>query len=222
MNNCKCILFDYDGTLTDRTRSSYENYQILFSEFFPDLHDDLEMESRIQQCLLWDEYGTIRKAEVMQRIANKWKPDLDIDKAVKRWYEIFPDHQVWTEGMKETILKLKGNYHVGLVTNGPHDRQWPKIKKMHLEDLFEVILVSEDFGRKKPDPSIYHAAADDLHVPYEECAYVGDTFSTDIKGAVLAGMTPVWYCGERSGVTDRKDVLIVHSSKELLQLFYEE
>ena len=84
MNNCKCILFDYDGTLTDRTRSSYENYQILFSEFFPDLHDDLEMEARIQQCLLWDEYGTIRKAEVMERIQKKWKPDLDIDKAVKR------------------------------------------------------------------------------------------------------------------------------------------
>ncbi len=219
MNNCKCILFDYDGTLTDRTRSSYENYQILFSEFFPDLHDNLEMEARIQQCLLWDEYGTIRKAEVMERIQKKWKPDLDIDKAVKRWYEIFPDHQVWTEGMKEAILKLKENYHVGLVTNGPHDRQWPKIKKMHLEDIFEVILVSEDFGKKKPDPSIYHAAADLLHVPYEQCAYVGDTFSTDIKGAILSGMIPVWYCGERSGVTDRKDVMIVHSSKELLDLF---
>ncbi|NCB33451.1 MAG: HAD family hydrolase, partial [Erysipelotrichia bacterium] len=30
----------------------------------------------------------------------------------------------------------------------------------------------------------------------EEFAFIGDTFATDILGAVKAGMMPIWYCFE--------------------------
>lgn len=217
----KAVLFDYDGTISDRTRSSYANYRILLHAFFPDLDEhSLEMEARLQRCILWDEYGTIEKKIVMQRIRDKWKPDLDVEEAVHEWYRYFPENQVWTENMKEVLFALKKKYHIGLVTNGPHDRQWPKIRKMGLEDIFETILVSEDFGSRKPDPSIYWQAAENLQVRPEECAYVGDTFETDIAGALRAGMVPIWFCGERSGVTDM-DICTIHSAQELLELFNE-
>lgn len=214
----KAVLFDYDGTLTDRTKSAYTGFKLVLKQYFPQLDEhDPVFEGMMQQCILWDEYGTIGKKTVMERVKDHWLPDLDVDQAVKQWYEVFPDCQFWTEGMPETIKALKEKYKVGMVTNGPHDRQWPKIHKMHMDDMFDPIIVSGDFGKKKPDPSIYQAAADYLHVSCEECIYVGDTFHTDIVGAINAHMRPVWFCAERAGVSDL-DVEIVRSAKELADL----
>lgn len=214
----KAVLFDYDGTLTDRTRSAYEGFKRVLKRYFPNMEaGSPSFEGVLQQCLLWDEYGTIGKKTVMERVRDHWLPGLDVDQAVKEWYEVFPDCQFWTEGMPETISALKEKYRVGMVTNGPHDRQWPKIHKMKMDGMFDPIIVSGDFGRKKPDPSIYEAAAAYLHVRCDECIYVGDTFHTDIVGALASHMRPVWFCAERAGVTDL-NVEIVRSAKELQQL----
>lgn len=211
----KGILFDYDGTVSDRTRSSYACYRILLHRFFPELDENsLEFESRIQRCILWDEYGTVEKKEVICHIRDHWKADLNVDEAVQLWYRYFPDCQVWTKNLKDVLLQLRKDYKLGLVTNGPHDRQWPKIRNMKLEEIFSVIIVSEDFGRRKPDPAIYTAAAQKLNLSNSECAYVGDTFETDIVGALNAGMKPVWYCGEHIGVTDM-NICRIHSAEEL-------
>lgn len=218
-NEIKAVLFDYDGTVSDRTRSAYANYHALLHEFFPemDIHST-EFESRIQRCILWDEYGTVSQKSVMKNIREHWKPDLDTDEALKEWYRLFPDHQIWTEGLPAVLKQLSRSYQIGLLTNGPHERQWPKIGKMHLEDYFFPIIVSGDIGIDKPDPRIFAKAAEDMHLRCDECAYVGDTFMTDIAGAVNAGMRPVWYCGERKGIT-ALDIDIIHKAQELLELF---
>jgi len=57
--------------------------------------------------------------------------------------------------------------------------------------LFDVTLFSCVVGVKKPDPRIYHLAAEKLAVRPEDCLYVGDGSSNELTGAAEAGMNPV-------------------------------
>lgn len=47
---------------------------------------------------------------------------------------------------------------------------------------------------------------------------VGDTFFTDLSGAMRIGMQPVWYCHERRPISDFY-VPVVKDFKELEQYF---
>lgn len=58
-------------------------------------------------------------------------------------------------------------------------------------EWFEVILVSEEVGVKKPDPSIFEMAMDRLKLRPDKCVYVGDRPRDDIEGArAMNGQTP--------------------------------
>ena len=88
----------------------------------------------------------------------------------------------------DILTKLKQRYKLGCVTNGPASTQNAKIDRLGLRGFFDTVLVSETFGVKKPDKRIYEQAARDLNLECREIAFVGDTFCTDIVGAVRAGM----------------------------------
>lgn len=47
-------------------------------------------------------------------------------------------------------LKQKG-YKLGLITDGFSITQGNKLKALDIENLFDIIVISEEFGSKKPD-----------------------------------------------------------------------
>lgn len=57
-----------------------------------------------------------------------------------------------------------------------------------IEGLFDAVLTSSEFGRRKPDPAIFLRAADMVGARPESCAFVGDRVSRDIAGAKGAGL----------------------------------
>ena len=54
-------------------------------------------------------------------------------------------------------------------------------------DYFDPIVLSSEYGRRKPDPSIFYYAARMARVPTGSCVYVGDKVNRDILGAKRAG-----------------------------------
>lgn len=54
-------------------------------------------------------------------------------------------------------------------------------------DYFEVVVASAVYGRRKPDPSIFAYACEQIGSSPETCAHVGDKTSRDILGAHQAG-----------------------------------
>ena len=44
---------------------------------------------------------------------------------------------------------------VGVVTNGATTTQWGKLRSAGIADLVTACVVSEEFGARKPDPSIF-------------------------------------------------------------------
>jgi putative hydrolase of the HAD superfamily len=56
-----------------------------------------------------------------------------------------------------------------------------------IRHYFDPIILSSEYGRRKPDPAIFHYAARLAKVPTGECAYIGDRVARDILGARKAG-----------------------------------
>lgn len=85
----------------------------------------------------------------------------------------------------QMLKQLRKNYLLAIITNGPSNAQWEKIKKLGLDmgksSLFDCILVSADLPWEKPDPRIFLAAASYLGVAPNSCIMVGDKIETDIQ-----------------------------------------
>lgn len=62
-----------------------------------------------------------------------------------------------------------------------------------LAPFFSVTIFSDQVGVMKPDPKIFHLAADGLGVAPEQCLYVADGAFGELTGAEEAGMTSVLY-----------------------------
>lgn len=82
---------------------------------------------------------------------------------------------------------------IGLVSNFDHAPTARRLLSENaIDHLLQVTLISADFGRRKPHPSIFHAALEALGASASEALYVGDTLFDDVNGARAAGMDVVW------------------------------
>ena len=61
-----------------------------------------------------------------------------------------------------------------------------------LEDI-DCIVLSEEFGVRKPDPAVFWHATGLLGREPEECLYVGDSYAADVVGAKKAGLPVCWF-----------------------------
>jgi putative hydrolase of the HAD superfamily len=86
----------------------------------------------------------------------------------------------------ETIREM--GYKIGLISNVSSRGQVPEnLEKYGIRQYFNPIVMSSVYGRRKPDPAIFHYAARLANVPVSQCAYVGDRIQRDILGAKRAG-----------------------------------
>ncbi|PIE34313.1 hypothetical protein CSA56_07975 [candidate division KSB3 bacterium] len=86
------------------------------------------------------------------------------------------------EAIQRMGLKL------GVISNVQSRGQVPKnLEQYKLLHYFDPIVLSSEYGWRKPDPSIFHHAASLAQVPTSACVYVGDRISRDILGARKAG-----------------------------------
>ena len=87
------------------------------------------------------------------------------------------------------LAALRGmGLKIGLISNvNSRGQVSANLKKYGIEHYFDPIVLSSEYGRRKPDPSIFHYAARLANVPTGACLYVGDRIARDIIGAHKAG-----------------------------------
>lgn len=62
-----------------------------------------------------------------------------------------------------------------------------------LGHAFEFVLVSSEYGVRKPDPLLFRVALSKAGLDAQDVWFCGDQIETDIRGAQGAGMFPVLY-----------------------------
>jgi putative hydrolase of the HAD superfamily len=96
----------------------------------------------------------------------------------------------WPDAVPVLSLLREMGYKTALISDCSAEtpESW---KATPLATLFDVTVFSCVVGFKKPDPRIYLRAAEQLNAKPEDCLYIGDGSSQELKGAELVGMHPV-------------------------------
>ncbi len=119
-------------------------------------------------------------------------------------------------GVREVLDGLKDKYALAAVSDG--QRLWavPELRSVGLLEYFDPIVISSDYGYRKPDRRMYEHALNALNIAPSEALFIGNDIYRDVYGAQQAGMKCVFFKsnqGEhfREGV--ESDYLIRHFSE---------
>ena len=134
--------------------------------------------------------------------------------------------RVMQEDGRPVILELhRRGYVLGIISNVITSQEIPDwLAAEGLTPYFKAVVLSSVFGKRKPDPAIYHEAARLAGVEPPRCVYVGDNFARDVAGTRNAGFGMVIIMPDPEErdqpVPDEcRPDLIIHSLSELLDVF---
>ncbi len=87
------------------------------------------------------------------------------------------------------IQKLNShNKKLAIITNGPSDGQWTKIKSTGLHNYIDTVFISEEIGAAKPSQRIFNIALDFLGALPKEAIMIGDNVIDDYLAAKSVGI----------------------------------
>lgn len=197
------ICFDVGGTL----RTSYKNPTARRAAL-TQLHDALDFEGSLEA--LEELLKTRDKAYRHWCIQTQYElseedlwtkyllPDYPADFVRQNAMQF---NQLWRSGrdhillphMVETIQELSARgYKLAIISNTTSSLETPRmLAQTGLEALFPCVILSTTFGRRKPNPSLFIAAARQLGINPENCAFVGNDPTRDLIGARQAGFGKV-------------------------------
>ncbi len=212
----EAVLFDFFGTLvsidTDRLprrRIGGHEYIVtihgldeLLAEVCPNADIEtffaalLEVSRELQETKRTD-LREIPSRERFRRTLARLGADRDshsvADEMSRRHMAALADAVVCPAGRRDLLASLAERYRLGLVSNFDDGRTVRRLLKRHrLDRPLEAVLVSDDFGKRKPGAEIFLQACSDLEIEPSRTLHVGDSYLEDICGATRAGLDAVW------------------------------
>ncbi|OMF80270.1 HAD family hydrolase [Paenibacillus glucanolyticus] len=188
----RSIIFDLDGTILNRNSSLYEFIVDQYERIIKKAKN-IDKESYINRFIELDNRGYVWKDRVYQELIKEFDLQLDWNELLADYKNGFCKYARPFPNTFEILEKLKEqDYKLGMITNGFSDFQSSNIHALGIQKYFEVILISEVEGLRKPDPAIFLRAADLMKVLPEECVYVGDHPINDVTASKNAGMKGIW------------------------------
>ena len=94
--------------------------------------------------------------------------------------------------VQETLDQLRSHYHMAVVSDAQSAYAVPELRAVGLVHYFNPIIVSGDYGYRKPDPRLFQKALDALQVRPEQALFIGNDLFHDIFGAQQVGMKAIF------------------------------
>ena len=216
MKQYKAVLIDWDDTIGDfigaaklALQEMYDKYHL--SDYFAS-HEEFVSLYKPHNIELWDKYGKDLVTKAFLRVDRFLWPLLHGSKVGERqeakgerqdltalaeqmsedFLHLTTAHFSLLEGAEELVRYLAEKYPLTVVTNGFVEVQYEKFDKSGLRDCFAHIVLSEEVGCQKPNPRIYEEALRMNGVSAEEAVMIGDSWNSDIQGAINAGIDQIW------------------------------
>jgi putative hydrolase of the HAD superfamily len=212
----KHLIFDLDRTLWDYDTNCANALELIWNEFgtnvlqLPDLVKNLIITPNLKHFIsafkisnqeAWALYDArkINKEElrhyrfqkVLSRL-NKQNDELAYVLEDAFLYEC-PRQNAVIEGSVSVLELLKPHYKLHILTNGFLETQTLKLKSSGLLYYFDTITTSECSPYRKPEPEIFEFTLRKIKAHAEEVLMIGDSRSSDVEGALAAGIKAVWF-----------------------------
>jgi HAD superfamily hydrolase (TIGR01549 family) len=183
----EAVLFDWNNTLVS---FEWDDDLVEVGHRAGLGRDDPAFTARWREMMLDGDNDDRRYADILRELGVE-EPDAFIDAEHDVWR---PAHSVLASAQALLDALRTRGIKTGLVANS-----WPDPGRVlrqdaelfGLSDRLDVLVYSEEVGRRKPDPEIFRHACRRLEVETAATMYVGDNLLTDVQGAADVGMTTV-------------------------------
>lgn len=208
------VLFDLGDTLInlgiDRAQADdlFESGARDTYDYLAPHHRDLPTFAVYRRC----HFRAIRNAYVWSRlICRDFNVEHVIDKVCRRlgvhlhppelhelawvWYRPVLRKSSVDSGVHAMLERLRATgTRMAIVSNTfiPSHCMDRHLEHEELLEYFPVRVYSSHTSYRKPHPRIFQIALEQLGVPAQRCAFVGDLLQADIRGARKLGMKTVW------------------------------
>ena len=248
MKQYKAVFIDWDDTIGDfvgaakrALQEMYDKYEL--SDYFAS-HEEFVSLYKPHNIELWDKYGKDLVTKEFLRVDRFLYPLLHGSKinvqgslSVVQDSSILLDLRALAEQMSEDFLHLTTKYFsllpgaeelvrylakkypLTVVTNGFIEVQYEKFDKSGLRDCFSHIVLSEEVGCQKPNPRIYEEALRMNGVSAAETVMIGDSWNSDIQGAINAGIDQIWIRKSKDPLPDGQSATyLVHTLSDVMEI----
>lgn len=230
MNKRMILIFDLDDTLYDRAepfRKALEaaaglkidgDVRAWYGIYSRHSQEMFEANARGEITLEESHALRIRHAAAELGIHMTAEQEL----AYQRYYEQAQKDIVMSDTMKELLSFCReAEIQMGILTNGPVKNQNRKVQTLGLEKWIpkDRLFISEGIGFTKPDVEAFHYVEKALQVSSEELCMIGDSYSSDIAGAIQAGWKTIWLDKNKTETRNegKKADLTVNTEEQLLK-----
>ncbi len=201
----QAIVFDVDDTLYDQQQPFKNAVHKIVTDFCDDDMHDLYIRFRVHSDELfpkvltgeWD-LVTMRNYRIQQSLRDLGYDSISDTDALRfqAIYEEELDNITLHEEVRKTLDFLKENeIPMGIITNGPTDHQYKKVKQLGLLHWIhpDNVIISQATGFQKPEREIFQLAEERFGFDGKTTLYVGDSFENDIVGAKNCDWHALWF-----------------------------
>ena len=216
MKQYKAVFIDWDDTIGDfigaaklALQEMYDKYHLC--DYFASLEEFVSL-YKPHNLELWDKYGKdlVTKEYLSfdrfffplmhgSRVGERLKVKGERQEVAALAEQLSEDFLNMTTarfsllpGAEELVRYLAAKYPLTVVTNGFVEVQYEKFDKSGLRDCFAHIALSEEVGCQKPNPRIFEEALRMNGISAEDAVMIGDSYNSDIQGAINAGIDQIW------------------------------
>ena len=242
MKQYKAVFIDWDDTIGDfigaaklALQEMYDKYHLC--DYFDSLEEFVSL-YKPHNLELWDKYGKDLVTKDFLRIDRFLWPLLHGSKLASSPFALSP-HRLsqlaeqlsedflnlttarfsLLEGAEELVRYLAKKYPLTVVTNGFVEVQYEKFDKSGLRDCFAHIVLSEEVGCQKPNPRIFEEALRMNGLKAEEVVMIGDSWNSDIQGAINAGIDQIWIRKSKDPLPEGQSATyLVQSLSEVMEI----
>jgi putative hydrolase of the HAD superfamily len=189
----RAVFFDLDGTLYDRDLAIRSTLVEQFSHFRDSLNG-ISRSAFVDRLLELDAHGHANQGRIYDQAAREWQLDVHFAKELGRHFRSHYHRHCRLAGDALSTLQAlrQGGKILGVITNGPVQLQEKTLSCLGLDRCFDLVVISEREGVRKPDPAIFARALERSGVRSGEAVYVGDHPEVDVAGACTAGLIAIW------------------------------
>lgn len=189
-NLLKAVFFDLDDTLyaeEDFVRSGFKSVARYMEDSY-----GIDAEQFLRSLLkILKNDGRGKVFDVALTEYDLYKKSL-VNKLVNIYRSHTPKIHLHS-GVKNLLRQLKRKYKLALITDGLGSVQRKKIHCLNLESFFDLIICTDDLGKRKGKPHThsFKRALNFFNINPQAVVYVGDDPNKDFVGAKKIGIKTI-------------------------------